>query len=257
MTLEPSDLQNDLSASVGNEVKVRPHQNGVLRVEAPFDFPDGDHLVIRLRETNGGYEWTDFGHTLMHLSYAIDYDALSSGRRGELLEQSLSRLGLQNRDGELVLATGRGLGESLLRFAQALIHVSDLYYLSQERVRSTFVEDVMRLLEQRFPGRTHRNYNDAERDPKRDYPIDCLVNQARQPVAVFAVLNDDRCRDSTITLQQFKAWGRELFSTAIFEDQEKINRRVLARFSNACDKQFASLTGQEDEIVSYVQRFLE
>jgi hypothetical protein len=258
MKLEPDRLQQDLALAVGHQVEVRPHDQSALRVETPFTFPDGDRLVIRLRDQNGVYEWTDLGHTLMHLSYDIDYDALSSGRRGELLEHTLTRLGLENRDGELVLAatSGNEFGESLLRFAQALLHVSDLHYLSRERVRSTFIEDVMRLLEREFPGRTTRDYHDREHDPKGEYPIDCLVNHAARPVAVFAVLNDDRCRDATITLQQFRAWDRQLFSTAIFEDQERINRRVLARFSNACDKQFASLLGQERDIVAYVQRLL-
>jgi hypothetical protein len=52
-----------------------------------------------------------------------------------------------------------------------------------------------------------------------------------------------------------QGWNRDLFATAVFEDQEDINRRVLARFSNACDKQFASLPGQQEEIVSYIARF--
>lgn len=187
----------------------------------------------------------------------MDYDAISAGKQGGLLAQSLTRSGLENRNGELVLPTADAeVGESLLRFAQALLHVSDLDYLTQERVRSTFVEDVMTLLEARFPGRTERDYNDPERDPKAEYPVDCLINHVARPVAVFAVLNDDRCRDATITLQQFHSWGRQLFSTAIFDAQEEISRRVLARFSNACDKQFASLSGQEHEIVAYIERFL-
>ena len=33
------------------------------------------------------------------------------------------------------------------------------------------------------------------------------------------------------------------------------NRKALARFSNACDKQFSSLIGQEDDIVAYSSAF--
>lgn len=258
MTLSANALQSELSSAVGGVVEVRPHSAEAVRIEAPFTFADGDHLVIRLRELNGSYEWTDFGHTLMHLSYDMDYDAIISGKRGQLLESSLARTGIQNHDGELVLpASGAELGESLLRFAQGLIHVSDLDYLSQERVRSTFVEDLLGLLEERFEGRTQRNYHDPDRDPKGEYPVDLLINHSRQPVGVFALLNDDRCRDATITLQQLRAWDRPIFSTGVFEDQEKINRKVLARFSNACDKQFASLAGQEEDVVRYIGRFLD
>jgi hypothetical protein len=258
MNLPPDLLQSQLASAVGGVVKVRAHDADVVRIEAPFTFADGDHLVIRLRQQGGAYEWTDLGHTLMHLSYDMDYEAIMSGKRGQLLESSLLRTGLQNRDGELVLvASDANLGESLLRFAQGLIHVSDLDYLSQERVRSTFVEDLLGLLEERFKGRTQRDYHDPRHDPNGDYPVDLLVNHSRHPVAVFALLNDDRCRDATITLQQLRAWENPIFSTGVFEDQEKINRKVLARLSNACDKQFASLAGQEKEIAHYIERVVD
>lgn len=257
MTLDAAAIQQELSLAVGHEIEVRPHDEGILRVETPFAFPDGDHLVIRLRETNGHSEWTDFGHTFMHLSYWLDIDALTSGQRGRLLEQALSRLDIENREGELVTQASAGhLGESLLRFAQALIHVCDLDYLSQERVRSTFREDVRRMLRERFGARAHIDYVDRLHDATGLYPIDCLLNEADRPVAVFALLNDDNTRDATIALQEFRSWGKELFSTAIFEDQEKINRRVLAKFSNVCDKQFASLAGQEDDVIAYLKKAL-
>jgi hypothetical protein len=257
MTLDATALQRELTVSVGREIEVRPHSEGVLRVETPFAFPDGDHLVIRLREVDNHYEWSDFGHTFMHLSYSVDIDALMSGQRGRLLEQTLTRLELENRDGELVLPTvHEDVGLTLLRFVQALIHVTDLDYLSQERVRSTFRDDVRRLLKERFGARAHINYLDRKHDPRGQYPVDCLLNETDQPIAVFALLNDDNTRDATITLQEFRSWGRELFSTAIFADQEKINRRVLARFSNVCDKQFSSLAGQEDEVVAYLKKVL-
>ncbi len=40
-------------------------------------------------------------------------------------------------------------------------------------------------------------------------------------------------------------------ATGIFENQEEINRRVLARFSDVCDKQFPSLQSTKDRFESY------
>jgi hypothetical protein len=258
MTLDAITIQQELRLAVGHEIEVRPYSDGVLRVETPFAFPDGDHLVIRLREINGHNEWTDLGHTFMHLSYWLDVDAITSGQRGRLLEQTLSRLDVENRAGELVAqASAAGLGESLLRFAQALIHISDLDYLSQERVRSTFREDVRRMLREHFGQRAHINYVDPVHDAKGLYPVDCMLNETQRPVAVFALLNDDNTRDATIALQAFHSWGKELFSTAIFQDQADINRRVLAKFSNVCDKQFASLAGQEEDVMAYLEKVLQ
>lgn len=251
-------LSRRLSDALGATVTVTRAGAAESRVDTPFRFADGDHLVIRLREKEDGrYEWTDLGHTFMHLSYELDVSALDSGNRARLLEENLLRFGAEDRNGELVLPSADDeLGETLLQFAQMLVQVTDLRYLSRDRVASTFLEDFRSLLAERFGDRAHFEYVDPERDPQGKYPIDCLLNNMPRPVAVFAIPNDDRCRDAQITLLQFRAWGRELFSTGIFEDQETVNRRVLARFTDACDKQFSRLVGNESDIAGYLQKLL-
>lgn len=248
-----------LSEAIGAEVSVREASGGLWRVDTPFQFADGDHLVIRLRAgERETVEWTDLGHTLMHLSYWMGSD-VREGKRGELFEDTLLRFDVDDRDGELVLASaGDNLGPSLLSFAQALIHVADLDYLSRERVLSTFLEDFKAVLSDEFGDRAQFDYTDPERDREGLYPVSCWVNGANSaPLAVLAIPNDDAAKDATITLQQLRSWDRHFFSVGIFHDQPEINRKVLARFSNAVDKQYSSLYGIEDTIVDYLRAHSE
>ena len=78
----------------------------------------------------------------------------------------------------------------------------------------------------------------------------------QRPLFVYALPGDDRVRDATIALHQFEKWGLEFRSLAIFEDQEQVNRKVLARFSDVSDKQFSSLTGNRDRIAGYVDEVM-
>src|SRR5271165_2659939 len=100
------EFADTFSQAVGAEVRVEPLGAREARVLVPFEFPDGDRLVIRLRQRGeAAYEWTDMGHTFMHLSYDIDMDALDSGNRKSLLESIEQRAGIEERSGELVFPT--------------------------------------------------------------------------------------------------------------------------------------------------------
>ena len=96
------------------------------------------------------------------------------------------------------------------------------------------------------------NWSDPLRDPQGKYTVDCRVNGMQRPLFVHALANDGRTRDATISLHQFERWEIPFRSLAIFEDQESISRKVLARFSDVCEKQFSSLTANQERIMRFL-----
>jgi hypothetical protein len=94
-------------------------------------------------------------------------------------------------------------------------------------------------------------------DPQGMYRVDCRINSMTRPLFIFALPNDDRARDATIALLQFEKWGVPHRSLGIFQDREAINRKVLARFSDVCEKQFSSLSGNLNRIQRYLEDALD
>ena len=143
------------------------------------------------------------------------------------------------------------------RPTRSLLKITDVTFLSRERAKSTFMADFRQLLEEAVPeGRRDFDWNDPQHDPQRKYMVDCRINGMARPLFVYGLLNDDRTRDSMISMLQFERWGVSYRSLAIFEDQEAINRKVLARFSDVCEKQFSSIETNRERIAKYVQETL-
>ena len=86
------------------EVEERP--DGALMLRTRFIFPDGDGYPIHVLAAPGGeVRLSDRGHTLMHISYEHDIDALLEGRSRDLMDRVLGETGVAYDDGAFYLDT--------------------------------------------------------------------------------------------------------------------------------------------------------
>jgi len=247
-------IERDFHEKVSAKIRLAAEGMDRYRVFTPFLFEDGDHLAIVLKKSDAGWVLSDEAHTYMHLTYDLDEKDLHRGTRQKIISNALSTFRIEDREGELVLEVpDERYGDALYSFVQALLKVTDVTYLSRERVRSTFVEDFRSLMSEAIPEeRRAFDWHEPQHDPRGMYTVDCRVNGMPRPLFVHALPSDGKTRDATIALLQFEKWGLGFRSLAIFEEQESVNRKVLARFSDVCEKQFSSLTANRERIVRFL-----
>lgn len=248
-------IEQDFREKVCEKLNLSSEGIDRFRVFTPFMFEDGDHLSIVLKRDNGSWMLSDEGHTYMHLTYDLDEKDLQRGTRQKIISNALTVFKVEDREGELIVnIEGDRYGDALYSFVQALLKITDVNYLSRERVRSTFMEDFRAFMEEAVPAdRRIFDWHDPVHDPDGKYTVDCRVNGQPRPILVHALPSDDKTRDATITLLQFEKWGVTFRTLAIFEDQEQINRKVLARYSDVSEKQFSSLGANRERIKRYLQ----
>ncbi len=252
MTVET--IREDFRSKVCEQIDVVAEGLERYRVRNPFLFDDGDHLAIVLRRSDGGWQLTDEGDTFLRLSYRLELNDLQKGNRQKIISSALDAFAVRDVAGELVVDIPDGrFGDALYSFVQAVLKISDITFLSRERIKSTFIEDFRSFISEHLPtNRVTFNWHHPELDPDAKYPVDCRLNGMPTPHMIYALQNDDKVRDATISLLTFEKWQMPFHSVAVFADQQEINRKALARLSDVCEKQYSSLRGNEDRLVRFL-----
>ena len=247
-------IKKEFKSKINEKVEIFSEGKDRFRIFTPFLFDDGDHIVSLLKKANDKWIITDEGHTYMHLSYDMEIKDFEKGTRRKIIDSALSMSGVKDDKGELLINVEKEeFGDAFYNFIQGIVKITDVTYLSRDRIKSTFMEDFKSFFSGRIEeSRRFFNYRDEDHDPQGKYSIDCKVNGMKKPLFVFAISGDQKCSDAMINCLQYEKWGIPFRSVAIFEEQENISRRVLARFSDVCEKQFSSLYSNKDRIENYL-----
>ena len=253
--MEIDTIVRDFRSKVCEQLRLSQEGENRFRVFTPFLFEDGDHLAIVLKRERDHWMLSDEGHTYMHLTYDLDEKDLRVGTRQKIITNALSAFSVTDREGELLTPVrDEQYGDALYSFVQALLKISDISFLSRERVKSTFLEDFREFIEETVvKDRRTFDWHESAHDPEGLYSVDCRIDvPTADPIFIYALQSDDKVKDATIGLHQYERWAVPHRGVGVFENQEDINRKSLARFSDVCDKQFSNLATNKERLAKYL-----
>ena len=124
-----------------------------VRVRTPMLYPDGGVVDVFVLERGSGYTITDFGEALGWLGLQ-SVSRQRSPKQQVLIQDVCQTLRIELFQGQLVLreVMNDQLGESVLRVAQAVVRISDLWFTLRSQSLQTTADEVDEWLrEKRIP----------------------------------------------------------------------------------------------------------
>ncbi len=232
-------LVDTLKRDLGTEFGIVRENEECFRIHTPFIFDDGDHINIVIKRDGERWVLSDEGHTYFHLTLDVRERDLLQGPRREIINSTLSLFDVNDRGGELVLPIIEDhVPRHIFEFAQVILRIADVSYLSRERVESTFQADLARFIRDELAPKTYQHKWHDPRDNKRIYEVDYRVNSRPKPIFLFALSTSGRTKDATIALHQLSEWQVEYEPVGIFENRSKIVNKDVERLSDVCRMQY-------------------
>jgi hypothetical protein len=139
-------LLDEYLAWLRDKTALRQRGSEWVEISAPYLDRHNDYIQIYAARRDGGYLLTDDGHTLQDLEQSGC--TIESAKRQALLKMTLNGFGVQLNNGALEVHTSKdNFALRKHNLIQAILAVSDLFYLAVPVVASLFHEDVVAWLD--------------------------------------------------------------------------------------------------------------
>lgn len=238
--MNAQQITETLGAQFNGNVRLVEKRPGVLQIYAPLYHEDGDMLDIFVTKTDGHMRLSDFGLTVMRLSYTFDLDTDNKIRIfNELLTQN--QVEFDETAGAIYLdTTPDNLCVSLLHFAQVVGKVARLDVLKREVISGLFFEMV-----DEFITRELLQFQPRPRvlplAGREELEVPWAFDIRPAPVYLFPVRNSSQIRMATISLLQFQRERLQFKGHVVHDDFDNITPKDRKLITSAADKQFISL----------------
>ena len=225
----------ELCASLGRSLpplfECAPAPREGVRVRTPMMYPDGGIVDVFVLQREDTYIVTDFGDALGWL-YMQSVSRKRSHKQRLLIDDVCQTLRVELRHEQIVLRNVRknNLGESVIRLAQAVVRVSDVWFTMRNQAFQTTADDVEEwLIEKRIP--FERGVKQVGRS-NRDWTIDFRTNVDRTSL-VFLLTTGSRGSARRLTervvagcvdLSHLKSTQPGLSFVSLFDDTQDVWR---------------------------------
>jgi hypothetical protein len=225
-------------------------------IATPFEGPDGDKISLYMRKSSdapGHVRFEDDGGTIASLE--ADGISLSSETRADTLSMLLRQYDAYFDETALVLHTDyfdeQRAPANFAKFMALMLRVQDLRFLSRDRVRETFKDDVRTFVERHFQGKVTITEDENPNEVLKDYVADFVLRSTDgSTLAIYATSTENKALEALLLWQELTRQGiGNVRSMALLEQAKPaaLKARTMSRILNS-DVMTGSLDGAEADL---------
>ena len=180
--------------------------NQYIRIRTPFLYPDGDVIDIFLNEKNGVINLSDVGETLRWLRMQT-ITLRRSKKQSALINDVCITHNVELFKGMLTVRVNSegDLGSAVMRLAQAMLRVSDLWFTLRNQTFVSIADEVEEfLLEQRIP------YSRGEKFVGRStrvWPVDFYTRHPNRSAFISVLSTANSSVAQSLTNATYTKWA--------------------------------------------------
>jgi hypothetical protein len=245
-----NDILDYIKQSFNNRISIREKRPGIYQLVLPLYHEDGDMVDIFIEEKNSTLILSDFGMTLMRLSYSYEID---TPNKESIFQRILSENRLEEENGIIKFVSKKDtLYSDIMHVTQAYMKIGSMRFFKREVIESLFYELLNETITKELID--FKPKASVLPIPERDdLEADYEFSPNGHPVYLFGVKDAAKARLATISCLEYQKANLKFRSFIVHDDFEKLSRKDRSRLTNACDKQFTSL----DDFKLNAKLFLE
>jgi hypothetical protein len=250
------DVLENLKIDFDRHISFRDKRPGIVQVIAPLFHEDGDMLDIFLdvgkTSGNGTIRISDYGMTLMRLSYSYEVDTPT---KKKVLDKILSENGVIDDNGSLYIEAPRdNVYPSLMQFAQTVAKVSSMQAFKREVIQNMFYETLNDFVVNHL-ATYHPEQHFVPIKDKEELDVDWRFPIQGRDIFLYGVKDTAKARLATLSCLEFQKARLPFRSVIIHQDFETdLSKKDKRRLTNVADKQFATLSDFEADAEEYFAR---
>lgn len=245
------NLSSELEKQLDFKFSLKEKRPGIFQIFAPFYHEDGDMFDIFIEKQNGKVIISDYGMTLMRLSYVYDLD---TPNKEKIFNRIINTNRINISNGKLFIETTPDrLKPAVLQFLQTITKVSNMKLYQREVVQNLFFEILDEFISEKL-----NKYNPKKQyypiPQNTEYEVDYCFNNIARPIFLFGINSPSNAKLATISCLKFQNEKVKFRSVMVLENIDVLSKKDLSRLMSISDKEFPSFKDFEMNAEQFFER---